>query len=169
MSQDKKVKEYFANNPEEEKVFTTSDGFLFKQEMYATAHAATITDKEVTKHHNTVKTDGTVPAAEVPVTTVTDDGKEIRTKDQTVEVPNVMDSPIEVEGKAEVIVEGITDKVETVKSITPETPAAEAPSTSVRSVTPETPADAPKPADAPNATPAKETKSTSKKAANPKK
>ncbi|ROI09791.1 hypothetical protein EGI11_03265 [Chryseobacterium sp. H3056] len=112
----KKVQEYFANNPEEEKVFSTTDGFLFKQEMYATAHAATITDKEVTKHVNKAgKIAAAALVAEVPVSTVTTEGDEVRTKDETVEVPTITDSPTEVEGKAEVITEAATTQVEAVK------------------------------------------------------
>lgn len=47
-----KVQEFFANNPEADKVFSTSDEFLFDQEIYATQHAATLTDKDVVKHTN---------------------------------------------------------------------------------------------------------------------
>ena len=111
-----KVKEYFQNNPEEDKVFSTADGFLFKQEMYATAHAATITEKEVTKHTNERGNATTaIPAVEVPVSTVTEKGAEIRTKDETVEAPTIMDAPSEVEGKAEVITEVVTEQAEAVK------------------------------------------------------
>lgn len=113
----KKVKEYFENNPDEEKVFTTSDGFVFKLEMYATAHAATITDKTVTKHKNEVAKFGEGGlAVEVPVTTENEDGAEIRTKNETVDAPNIMDSPLEAEGKAEVITEVVTEQLEAVVS-----------------------------------------------------
>ena len=111
-----KVNEYFENNPEETKVFTTSDGFLFKQEMYATAHAATVTDKEVVKHTRpTAVLAASAPAVEVPVSTVTEEGGEIRTKNETVDAPNITDSPLEVEGKVEAIKEAVTDQLETVK------------------------------------------------------
>lgn len=112
----KKVTEYFKNNPEETKVFSTSDGFLFKQEMYATSHAATITDKEVTKHANKVgQVAAVVPVVEVPVSTVTEKGAEIRTKDEAVDAPNIMDAPSEAVGKAEVITEVVTEQLEAVK------------------------------------------------------
>lgn len=120
-----KVKEYFQNNPEEDKVFSTADGFLFKQEMYATAHAATITDKEVTKHtRERGGTTAVIPAVEVPVTTETEKGSEIRTKNETVEAPTVMDAPSEVEGKAEVIADVVTEQAEAVKEVAEAAPKA---------------------------------------------
>ncbi len=116
MSVDKKVQEYFDNNPEEDKVFSTADGFLFKQEMYATAHAATITDKEVKKHTNERgNATAAIPAVEVPVSTVTEKEAEVRTKNETVEAPSITDAPSEVEGKADVITEVVTEQAETVK------------------------------------------------------
>lgn len=115
----KKVTEYFKNNPEEEKVFSTSDGFLFKQQMYATSHAATITDKEVVKHVNDAgKVIDATPAVEVPVSTVTEKGAEVHTKNETVDAPNITDAPSEVEGKAEVITEVVAEQVEAVKAKT---------------------------------------------------
>lgn len=109
----KKVTEYFENNPDEEKVFSTSDGFLFKQQMYATAHAATITDKEVVKHVNEAgKITTMAPVVEVPVTTVTEEGGEVHTKNETVDPPTITDAPSEVEGKAEVITEVLTAQVD---------------------------------------------------------
>lgn len=129
MSKDK-AQEYFKNNPEEEKVFSTADGFLFKQEMYATAHAATITDKEVTKHVNEQgKANAMVPAVEVPVTTETEKGAEVRTKNETVEAPTVMDAPAEVTGKAEVITEVATEQV---KAVEDATATAEAPTAATK-------------------------------------
>lgn len=111
-----KVNEYFKNNPDADKVFSTGDGFLFAMEMYATAHAATITDKEVTKHTREVKLNEAVPAAvEVPVTTETEGGAEIRTKDETVEAPKITDSQTEVEGKAEVVAEVTEQAAEAAK------------------------------------------------------
>lgn len=112
-----KVNQYFKNNPDEEKVFSTADGFLFKQEMYATSHAATITNKEVTKHTKAVgKAKAAVPAVEVPVTTETEKGAEVRTKNETVEAPTIMDAPSEVGGKAEVITEVVTEQAAAVKA-----------------------------------------------------
>lgn len=126
MSADKKVQEYFENNPEEEKVFSTADGFLFKQEMYATAHAATITDKEVTKHTNTAaKAMQSIPAVEVPVNTVTEKGAEVRTKNETVEAPSITDAPSEVEGKANVITEVVTEQAEAVQTAVEPAPTPE--------------------------------------------
>ncbi|MFW2137108.1 hypothetical protein ACK2M7_12655 [Chryseobacterium sp. TY4] len=94
--------------------------------MYATAHAATISDKEVTKHTNERGKAGVaIPAVEVPVSTVTEKGAEVRTKDETVEAPTIMDAPSEVEGKAEVITEVVTEQAEAVKEVAEAAPKAD--------------------------------------------
>lgn len=44
---DGKVKKYFANNQSREKVFATSDNFLFERKQDANNHAKTLEDKKV--------------------------------------------------------------------------------------------------------------------------
>lgn len=108
-----KAKEYFKNNPEEKEVFSTSDGFLFKLQMYATAHAATITDKEVVKHVNDAgNVVAMTPAVEVPVSTVTEEGGEVHTKNETVDAAKITDAPSEVDGIAKVITETIKENLD---------------------------------------------------------
>lgn len=120
----KKVTEYFENNPEEEKVFSTSDGFLFKQQMYATAHAATITDKEVVKHVNEAgKITSMAPVVEVPVTTVTEEGGEVHTKKESVDPPTITDAPSEVDGIKDAITEVVENQLEAVKDAVTAEPA----------------------------------------------
>lgn len=124
MSQ-KKANQYFTDNSDTEKVFSTSDGFLFTSEMYARDHAAVLSDKEVTKHLREV-----APVilssvvAEVPVTTVNEEGKDLRTFNQSVDLPTVTDSPLNIEGTVKVITDALDAKIEASKNvIAPDTDA----------------------------------------------
>ncbi|MDN3673083.1 hypothetical protein QWY99_08485 [Flavobacterium branchiarum] len=46
------VSNYFAQEGAKSEVFSTSDGFLFENLVFATNHAATLEDKNVTPHSN---------------------------------------------------------------------------------------------------------------------
>lgn len=54
-----KVQEYFELNPLADKVYTTSDGFLFSQKQFAINHGATLDKKEVISHKRTLKSEST--------------------------------------------------------------------------------------------------------------
>lgn len=64
---DKKCEAYFKANPQKEKVYGTSDGFLFEQKQNAVAHSKTLKDTAVKTYSNSVKTTEEVNEIEVDV------------------------------------------------------------------------------------------------------
>lgn len=52
MTKQQQAKEYFSRHPERERVFGTSDGFLFEEKQNAAKHATTLENKEVITFNN---------------------------------------------------------------------------------------------------------------------
>ncbi|MCT7904713.1 Uncharacterised protein [Candidatus Ornithobacterium hominis] len=52
MTKQQQAKEYFSRHPERERVFGTSDGFLFEEKQNAAKHAETLEYKEVVVFKN---------------------------------------------------------------------------------------------------------------------
>jgi hypothetical protein len=63
-----KAKNYFLHNTEVNEAYATADGFLFSAKQSASAHAVTLSDKDVT----------TLDRVEKPATTLSDAEQEVK-------------------------------------------------------------------------------------------
>ena len=110
-----RAQDYLKKNNGVEKVFSTSDGELFTEEMYARQHAAVLEDKDVVKHVKEVVVEvPAAPATQVKVETKNENGDVVREYNQTVDAPKITDAPGELEGKADVITEGLQEQAKAV-------------------------------------------------------